>query len=365
MSGSKLSAATAAEKQEEAAEERDVLALQRRVAEARRDRDSARRSLATVEAENSELRSAVDLFGRIADAEPHPPRWLSPAKPKAHRATLMLLLSDMHFDEVVQPEEVDGLNAYNRDIATLRLEAWAKNVVKLARHYLSGVTYDGFVLMLGGDTFSGSIHDELKETNEDTIFGSLLYWSEMLAAATDLLADEFGKGHVLAVPGNHGRLTRKPRMKLRARDNLDWLLAKMLERQFAKDRRLTFDIPESLDRRFEVYGRGHLLAHGDAVSGGGGIGGIWPPIKRYRARLAEHANATGQPFDTLWLGHWHQYVPTPTLVVNGSLKGQDEYAKAHAFAHEPPQQAMAVTTPEHGITWMAPVLPMNRAKEGW
>jgi hypothetical protein len=337
----------------------------RAVAHARRQRDSATKAVKALEAENAELLRVVDLFGRLDGADPRPPKWLSPAKPKAHHGTLLLLLSDLHFDEVVRPAEVDGLNAYNRQIATLRLEAWVQNVVKLTRHYLSGVAYDGFVLMLGGDTFSGNIHDELKETNEDTIFGSLLYWAELLAAALDLLADEFGKGHVVAVPGNHGRLTRKPRMKLRSRDNLDWMLAQMLARQFRGDQRLTFQIPEALDCRFEVYGRGQLLAHGDAVHGGSGIGGIWPPIKRYRARLAEHANATRLPFETLWLGHWHQLIQTPSLVVNGAMKGYDEYAKACAFGFEPAQQALAVMTPEHGITWQAPVFCTDRKKEGW
>jgi len=50
------------------------------------------------------------------------PRWLS--KPTAKRdrvATLVTVLSDCHFDEVVNPAELDGRNAYNREIADLRI----------------------------------------------------------------------------------------------------------------------------------------------------------------------------------------------------------------------------------------------------
>jgi len=270
------------------------------------------------------------------------------------------MLSDCHFDEVVRPAEVDGTNAYNRSIAERRLKVWAEKVHELAHVRLAGHEWDGLVLMLGGDLFSGDIHDELRETNEDTSLGSLLHWSEQLCAAVALLADSFGKVHVPAVPGNHGRTTRKPRAKLRARTNFDWLLAKMIERHFAADDRVTFAVPEAADHHLMIYGWHHHLTHGDQVTGGGGIGGIWPPIMRLRARKSDR-----QRIDTLWMGHWHQYHSAPYLVVNGSLKGADEYAYISNFKLEPAQQAFAVVTPEHNISWQAPIFVTDRKAEGW
>lgn len=335
--------------------------------QARRQRDQALARADRLEVELDGLRRTLGFIEGAEAAELAPPKWLAPASPKSSkRATLMLLLSDTHFDEVVRPEEVGGLNAYDRRIAELRLQTWCTNATKVARHYLTGVNFDGCVLMLGGDTFSGDIHEELAQTNEDTALGSLLHWAEQLGAAVDRLADEFGKLHVVAVPGNHGRLTRKPRAKLRARTNLDWLLAKMLERHYGADKRLSFQVSDDADARFEVYGRGHLLTHGDQTNGGGGIGGIWPPIMRMRARKAERAMVTGKPFETLWCGHWHQLIQTPSLVVNGSLKGTDEYAWLNNFGVEPPQQALAVATPEHGLTIQAPVFAgADRKAEKW
>lgn len=332
----------------------------------RRERDRAREQLLRVETENHDLRRIVEVIESTERVTLTPPTWLTPRPSRtAKRATLVALLSDTHFDEVVRADEVGGLNAYDRRIAEMRLHAWVDGIVKMARHYLSGVTYDGVVVLLGGDIFSGDIHDELKETNEDSILGSLIHWSERLTAALTVLADEFGKVHVAAVPGNHGRLTRKPRAKLRARTNLDWLLARMLERHFAADRRITFQVDDGADTLLRIYGHGHLLTHGDQASGGGGIGGIWPPIMRLRARKAERAMATGQPFDTLWMGHWHRLIATPGLIVNGSLKGTDEYAFINNFGHEPPQQALAIVTPEHNVTWQCPVFVLDRKKERW
>ena len=332
----------------------------------RRERDRLANDNAKLEAKVEELSRLLDVVESAEGANIDPPKWLAPAKSgKAKKATLVVMLSDTHFDEVVEPNEVNFLNAYSRRIAELRLKAWAENVVKMARHYLSGVTYDGVVVILGGDIFSGDIHEELAQTNDDTMLGSLLHWSEQIAAALDLLADEFGKVHVAAVPGNHGRMSRKPRAKLRARTNFDWLLAKMVERHYRQDRRFTFQIADGADTLIRIYDWGHLVTHGDQAHGGGGIGGIWPTIMRLRAKKAQRHMATGDNFDTLWMGHWHQLIQTPGLVVNGSLKGVDEYCFIGNFGYEPAQQALAIVTPEHNITWQCPVFVTDRKREKW
>jgi hypothetical protein len=150
------------------------------------------------------------------------------------------------------------------------------------------------------------------------------------------------------VVGNHGRMTMKPRAKFRARDNADWMLAHMVRR--ITEPRITHIIPESADCIVPVYNTVHLLTHGDQVHGGGGIGGIWPPIKRLQAR-----KQIASPHDVICMGHWHQLVAAPSagIIVNGSGKGYDEFAYTNAFEPEPPQQALWLVTPERGAaaTW--------------
>ena len=295
-----------------------------------------------------------------------PPRWLqSPSKRGRHNATPFLMLSDLHLDEVVDPDEVGGVNKYDREIARLRLGETARKFVKVCRDYWTGIDYDGAVVCLGGDIFSGDIHDELTQTNEDTMLGSLDYWIDEVAAALQLIVDEFGKVHVPVVVGNHGRTTRKPRSKLRARDNFDWFLGRALARMFRDDDRITFDVSDSADCPIKVYGHTVMLTHGDQASGGAGIGGIWPPIMRLDARKRQRYEAVGQGYDLLIMGHWHQLVYGKNFIVNGSLKGMDEYAAINNFGYEPPAQAAWLMTPEHGRTWTAPILPMNLDAEGW
>jgi hypothetical protein len=331
----------------------DAAKLDRALSQQRSLHERTKSLLKSANTEVWELRQRLGILEAIEAQNPRPPKWtVRSGKAVKHHAILTTILSDSHWDEVVRGSETDGLNEYNRDIATRRLEDYGQGLVKLARKYLSGVEYDGMVLMLGGDLLSGDIHDELRETNEDTMLGSVLYWCEQLTALIRMFADEFGKVHIPCVVGNHGRMTRKPRAKLRARDNFDWFIARSVRQQFDGDSRVTWQIPDSTDAIFPVYDTVHLLTHGDQVTGGQGIGGIWPPIKRLQAR--KHIR---NPHDVMVLGHWHQLITAAHngLIVNGSLKGLDEYAMINNFKPEPPQQAMWLVTPERGVTWQAPV----------
>lgn len=325
---------------------------------------AAKARLAVLEREHAELLRRLDLVERAGT--PRPPKWLTPkVVKKDRRATAVAMLSDCHFDEVVRAVEIGGANAYNREIAEIRLRTWAEKVIELNRDHLSGVTVEGLVCLLGGDLFSGNLHD-LAETNADTLPGSILHWSEQLCAAISLLADHFGKVYVPSVVGNHGRLTHKPRTKLRARDNVDWLVGHMVARHFDKVDGVTVSVTDDADAFVKVYDTVHLLTHGDQVSGGGGIGGIWPPIMRMIARKRQRYAQT--PFDVVAMGHFHQLIMAPTqgIIVNGSLKGYDEYAAvALNAAPEVPQQAMWLVTPEHKVTWSAPVFVSDRTREGW
>ena len=314
-------------------------------------------------AESERHREIAERVAEYSAVPLKPPKWLARRTAKADRVgTLCTVLSDMHLDEVVDPNEIEHRNAFSREIAEQRLERYFSGVVKLARHYLTGVNFDGVVLFLAGDSISGDIHEELTESNEGTALETVLHWSERIAAGITLLADEFGRVHVPVVVGNHGRRTRKPRAKRRARDNFDWLIGQMLARHFQADDRVTFQIPDGTDASVKVHGTTFLLTHGDQTGGGGGIGGIWPPLMRMIAK-----KRVRHDFDVLVCGHWHQLVMAPAsgLIVNGSLKGFDEFAATMNFAPERAQQALWVTTPENGVTFSAPVFCDDAASEGW
>jgi hypothetical protein len=331
----------------------------------------AQLKLATTE--NAKLKAQLGILESLeAHKLPSAPQWLTPKSPaKGHRAILSTMLTDTHFDEDVSPDEIDGMNAYNRHIAEIRLERYFKSSVNLAKNYLSGVKYDGAVLMLGGDIFSGNIHEELQRTNADTLFGSLLHWLDPLRAGLELFAREFGRVHVAGTPGNHGRMTRKPIMKQRAADNLDWLTYRLLAREMKNDDRFTWEIPTSADTNVQIYDERYLLTHGDQFRGGSGIAGALSPMMIGAARKTKRQLYAGKPYKYMALGHWHtqMFLPGKGILAGGSLKGVDEYSFINNFEPEPPQQPLWIATPERGITFSAPVICGGRQKdrdeEGW
>lgn len=343
------------------------LGLQRRADKAEREARDATARARDAEARLERVERELDLMTRLQQGVRSTPDWLvkRPKSGKKHHGTPWLLLSDLHLDEVVNPSEMMGVNAYSRKIAEKRMAATFQSAVKITQDYWTGVEYDGIVVPLMGDLYSGDIHEELAETNEDSILGSVLHWSDHLSAGISLLADTFGKVHVPVVVGNHGRQSRKPRAKFRARTNYDWFTGHLLARQFRGDKRVTFDVAESADLIVPSYGQKVCITHGDQARGGGGIAGIWSPITRLDARKRQRQAAVNQPYDLLVMGHWHNLIFGPSFVVNGSLKGYDEYAAISNFGFEEPAQALFLMTPEHGKSWTAPVLPADRKAEGW
>lgn len=83
--------------------------------------------------------------------------------------------------------------------------------------------------------------------------------------------------------------------------------------------------------------------------------GALGPIIRGDHRKRSRNGQIDLSYDVMICGHWHQYMHLTRLIVNGSLKGYDEYAYTNNFGFEQPQQALWLTHPKHGITFRMPV----------
>lgn len=145
----------------------------------------------------------------------------------------------------------------------------------------------------------------------------------------------------------------KPRMKGRVFTSFEWNIYCNLERYFRNDKRIQFMIPEGADAHFKVYNTRFLLTHGDSlgVKGGDGIIGAIGPIMRGSLKIGKAEAQIGRDFDHILMGHWHQYLTLPGVIVNNSLKGFDEFAHLALRApYSRPSQALWFCHPEHGIT---------------
>lgn len=310
----------------------------------------------------------AEIIGGLVAAPAKPPRWVTDSVDHIVNGKTssvpILCLGDWHYGERVNPAEAGGYK-FNAAIAEDRIRRTIEKTVSLTRDALAGLEYPGIVVALLGDMVSGSLHPELAESDEFSIFMSILKVRDLLIATIKALADEFGRVFVPTAVGNHGRiLDRKPRAKGYSERNVDWLVYQLLTREFASDPRVTVMVPDAGETVFRVYGLTFLLSHGDMLGtrGGDGIIGALGPIMRGSMKTLRSVASLGVDVDHLIIGHWHQSIFLPQVTVNGTVKGPDEYALKFLRAPaEDPSQTLMVMHPQHGLTFRQPIFLRDEA----
>src|SRR6185369_2240880 len=275
--------------------------------------DIIRSKQAQITALNKELRSRTqandsaeslrkEIFGLNAYTC-EPPIWLEQPHKKTGSVTgvPLILASDWHWGEFVDPDQVGGMNSFNRKIAKQRVKIFGDAVIDLCFNHMTNPTYPGVVFCIGGDMITGAIHEDLRETNDGTVTLSVMEVQEQLIGFISMLADKFGKVFVPCVPGNHGRTTLKPRAKNRVFDSWEWVIYQNIEKWFADDDRVAVHVPNEVDAHFAIYGHRFMLTHGDTlgVKGGDGIIGALGPIARGAIKVGRSEAQCGRDFDTL------------------------------------------------------------------
>lgn len=318
------------------------------------DADAAKK-MRRLEEDNTALRQRLKSETRRADdaedlrdgvfgltlEDLSPPEWPVRTPSKHANASIhkpILFTSDFQFGEVVRPEEIDGMNAFNRDIFVERYDRMIRKTIQWCRAIGAdpetggwGATYpEGIIYLRGGDAISGEIHQELSDTND---FGAVPAVRELIrieAAGIRRLRDHFGRVHVISIPGNHGRTTIKPRSKGYVHTNYETLLSWWLASELRGDAGITSEVPESGEAYFVAEGWRFLLTHGDRIGAGGGRGfiGAAAPITKGHLKVRLNSFAAGQPIDYVLTGHFHTSMKLPQGFANGTIVGYNEYAKS-------------------------------------
>ncbi len=285
------------------------------------------------------IRGLIGTMDRKLNELDPPNFLLNPQAKESAPGVPTLMLSDLHWGEVVLAAQINGVNSYNLKLAHERMATCVNAAVHLLRILSPKLDYPGIVLPLGGDMISGNIHDELTATNELNTMPTVLDLYGVLVGVVSTMADTFGHVFLPCVSGNHGRDTHKIWNKDRHATSFDWLLYQFLAKRFENDKRVTFLIPDGPDAFYKVYDHAYLLTHGDQFRGGDGMIGCLGPILRGDHKKRSRNAQVDMEYDTMLMGHWHQYIHHGRVIVNGSLKGYDEYAYNNNFGFETPQQA--------------------------
>jgi len=298
-----------------------------------------------------------DLLGMVREYDPSPPPWvLRPWKTSVKNPCIAnLFVSDVHYDEVVDPRSINGLNTYNIAIAERRMRQLAETTIHMCRRHI-GALVQSIVVAVEGDIISGCIHDELDRTNEVVMPMAVLKCADMMTQFMTMITDEFEQVQVVWVVGNHGRQREKPTHKRAAWENWEWLIGKMVERELLKRHpKMVFKVSDSLEDDYVIYGKRFHVMHGHQMKGGSGIAGAMTPWMIGDFRRRKRARTMGQDYDYLCFAHWHARKELGGIWANGSVKGYDEFAFDCGFPFESPQQQLNLLRPDGRIVYPLPI----------
>jgi hypothetical protein len=299
-----------------------------------------------VDALISAIRECVPTMKAVA-----PPR-RKVSRPEVDKESLVLLLSDLHIGEVVSITQTGGISSFDVDIARRRIQFTVDRAIKIAKEKMNHYEFDTLYVFMLGDLISGIIHDELRVNDELGIVAQCIEAVDIISEAILKLCQEFPHVHVASVAGNHGRVTEERYFKGKATNNYDYLISKMIEKLLSNQSNLTWNIPEAFFTVETVENESFLLLHGDVVKSWMGIP-FYGLQRAYLKWRTVHADF-GTPFKHMIVGHYHNpnmmSIVRYKLIINGCIKGGDEYSIGALAAACDPSQTMFGVNAKRGIT---------------
>jgi hypothetical protein len=265
------------------------------------------------------------------------------------QAAAVVLASDWHSEETIDPKTINGMNEYNLTIAQARIERFFQGIVKLVRIERAGVDINVLVLALLGDLMTGYIHEELQEGNGLSPTETIIWLQHRLIDGIEYLKKEGGFERIIipCTVGNHGRTTKKMRVATSTQNSYEWLLYKFLESRIDG---VEWHVAEGYHVYLNVYGKTLRFHHGDNIEYKGGVGGLTIPTEK---KISSWDKAKRADIDCF--GHYHVYQQNPKWCSNGSIIGFGPYSLKIGAAYEPPSQTFFLLDSKRGRTGTWPI----------
>lgn len=307
---------------------------------------------------NKELLAHVDALRKELEASRHVDSArnyykIEPVSVGGTQAVAVAVASDWHIEEVIKSWQVNGLNKFNEEICFDRVRRYFTHLVKLLKHSQDHTTIDTLILALIGDFISGSIHDELMESNRLLPVEAIIECQEHIASGIRYILENTDVRLIIPChSGNHGRMTKKRRISTEAGNSLEKLMYHALAREFAGDPRVEFIISDGYHSYIDVWDNYTIrFHHGHSIRYYGGVGGLSIPMNK---AVAQWNKLRHVQLDVC--GHFHQLLDGGNWIVNGSLVGYSAFALSIKAGFEPPQQAFFLIDKTVGKTLVCPII---------
>lgn len=318
--------------------------LERQLAQAKSTLAGFKERYTQTEQDLAIARKTVELFtateGVFTERKSTPP-----SKEVKGSATAVIVATDWHAEETVDPKTVEGKNEFNLAIAQKRIRRlWDKAILLTeSERHISRI--DECVLACLGDLMGGHIHEELAETNELTPVEMVAWLQDELATGIRYLKQHggFKRLRVVCCSGNHGRDTKKQRISTRESHSYEWLVYHNVARELKGQ--AEFAIAKGILLHADVEGHVIRFTHGDSIKFAGGVGGLTIPATKKVHRW----NETHRAYLTFF-GHFHQFLPSNLFIACPTLKGYDPFSMWIGAPCESASQLFAVLDRERGLT---------------
>lgn len=310
-----------------------------------------RRKFKLAAAEALELREKFEFMQSMV--KPVVTKIVEPKKTKkgVASAASVIVASDWHVEELVEPSQVSGLNKYNPEIAKQRAEKFWRSCVRVTDVLSADMNIDTYVLGLLGDFISNNMREDSMENNAMLPMEAVLFAQDLIASGINyLLETSKRKIKIICHSGNHGRVTKFIHHGTENGNSLEWLMYMNLAKLFASESRVDFEIGNGYHTYFGIYDVMTRWHHGHNLSYGGGVGGITIPVNKAIAGWDKARTAAVDFF-----GHFHQWTDNPKFFCNGSLIGYNAYALSIKASYEPPMQGLHIIDSKRGRTYRAPI----------
>lgn len=267
----------------------------------------------------------------------------------------MLLLSDTHIGQVVDPAQTLSYGGYNFPTFLARLKYLEESVISIIENHQVAVTEELVIAMLG-DMLHGALVHSVEAGQKNDLFTQYFMGAHAVAQFLRSLAAHVPTLRVKTVVGNHPRWGTQHKMPADQRysngDQFFYALIQALVRDIPN---IDFPLDKQPMSLFEVQNFRFLALHGDTLKGGGTAG--IPALayaKEVSARTQMFAAMGERPINYYISGHIHKPVSLPhtsgACLTNGAFVGADGYTMSAAFVPVEPQQRLFFVHPKHGIT---------------
>jgi hypothetical protein len=265
---------------------------------------------------------------------------------------MVLMLSDVHAEERVDPATVNGENDYSLEVCEARMNELLRRFFTMLDHERQLADVRRVVVWLGGDFITGHIHPDCAEVAQLSPPNATRWVSSRLRGIIDAIAERAESVVIATNAGNHGRSTEKNRIATELDHSWEQLMYYTLQRE-ERNANVDWQIGTGHLNYVDLNGFTLRTTHGHSIKYSGGVYGLALPASKAIAGWDAQRRA-----DLTVFGHYHQWgwLRGGRYVSNGSVIGHSPYAVHIKASPERPCQGCVVI--DHGRDEVTKAYPL-------